>query len=374
MTAPSIDAPPPTAAPPAWVYVVIAGLLAAMGTGTTMLVQAYHAEKSARAEAHYQRGRVLAESAELGAATAELRAAVTLDRGNTDYALLLARTLADAGAAREAQTYLDGVLASDPTDGRANLAQAGVLRALGDHEAAETYYRRAWFGVWAEGQQQRALVGFDLAEYLLDRDETTRAIGVLSQLAGDMPDAPAPLVRLGTLLLRAGQPADAVAPLQRAVEHDPRHAGAWHALAEAHFESRSFATARLAALRATDLAPGDARARQLADVSGAVLALDPSQPRLATRERLRRWQQLLSLAVDALDDCVGPDEDEAPDPLRAQARTLLALRVTALDEELVLPVVEQVWQTRLAACPDTPSAFAPVGLVLAGLASMEQPR
>jgi tetratricopeptide (TPR) repeat protein len=359
--------PSSTPGPPAYIYVLVLALLGLTFAGTTMLVQGYHAEKSARADDHFIRGRVLLDSGDAAGGIAELRAAVALDRGNAAYARLLAQALAETGAAREAQTYLDGVLQRDPTNGEANLTQARVSRALGEDESAETYYRRAWFGVWPQGQQQRALVGFELADYLMERGERMRAVGVLSQLAGDMPDAAALHVRLGTMLLEIGQPGDAIAPLERAVEREPEHGGAWHALAAAHFAHGDYATARLTALRATELAPEDETARQLAETSGAVLALDPSLPRLATRERLRRWQDLLALAVDALDACDPPAEADVPSPLRAQAATLLLLRVTALDEELVLPVVEQLWQERLARCAETPPEFLPVGLVLEAL-------
>jgi len=367
------DHAPSTPGPPAHVYVVVLAVLAAMFAGTTWLGREYHDTKAARADAHFTRGRVLLDAGDADGGITELRAAVTLDRGNPDYARRLARALIAAGAPREAQTYLDGVLAADPTSGLANLTQAQVARALDDPEAAEAYYQRAWFGVWSEGQQQRALVGFELAEYLLSRGETTRAVGVLSQLSTDMPDAPRLLVRLGGLLLEAGAAADAVPALERAVERDAENAEAWRTLASAHFVTRNYATARLAALRATELAPEDGDARRLADTSAAVLRLDPGQPRLATRERLRRWQLMLQLAAEAFDACLAQPEDP-PGPLRAQANTLLALRVTAVDEEVVLPVIEQLWQARAARCPVVPEAFTALSLVLDALASREAAR
>lgn len=362
-----------TAPPPLHVYVVVLVVLAAVFAGTTWLGQHYHASKASRADTHFTRGRVLIEAGELEQGIKELRAAVTLDRGNADYARLLARALAAAGAPREAQTYLDGVLARDPTSGIANLTQAQVARALDDAEGAEVFYQRAWFGVWPEGQQQRALVAFELVEYLLTRGETTRAVGVLSQLSTDMPDAPGLLVRLGALFLEAGAAVDAIPPLERAVERDPENADAWRTLADAHFTTRNYATARLAALRASELAPDDAGARLIASTSDAVLNLDPGQPRLATRERLRRWQQILALTVEAFDACFG-EEEGPPMPVREDAAALLALRMTELDEEVVLPVVERLWQARAVRCTELAPEYDTLALVLASLASRERPR
>jgi tetratricopeptide (TPR) repeat protein len=365
--------PATTPGPPWHVYLFVALLLAAILTGTTLLARHYQMEKTARSNAHFARGQVLVATGELEAGVAELRAAVALNRGSGVYARVLARALADAGAPREAQTYLDGVLARDPTSGIANLTRAQVLRTLGDTDGAETYYRRAWFGVWPEGQQQRALVGFELAEYLLDRGEIARAIGVLSQLAVDMPATVSLFVRLGALFLQAGAPADAVPPLERAVQADPDNAEAWHTLAEAQFGGGQYATARLAALRAIDLVPDDQEARRLAEVSAAVIALDPGQPRLATRERLRRWQQLLALAADAFDACV-PEPGDALAAAVDRARTLRALPVGSLDEELVQPVVEQLWRARTAECPDVPPEYEPLSLVLTSLGTRESAR
>ncbi len=361
----------PATGPPLHVYVLVLTLLAAVFAGTAWLGQQYHGAKAARADGHFTRGRVLVEAGQLEPGITELRAAIALDRGNADYARLLARALAAAGAPREAQSYLDGVLALDPTSGITNLTQAQVARALGDSAGAEVFYQRAWFGVWPEGLQQRALVGFELAEYLLGRGEDVRAVGVLSQLSTDIPDSPELLVRLGALLLQAGAAGDAVAPLERAVERDPEHADAWRTLADAHFATRNFATARLTALRATELAPDDQDARRIADTSAAVLALDPSQPRLATRERLRRWQQLLALSAAAFDGCV---IDAEPGRLREQAGELLALPIARIDEEVVLPVIEQLWQTRASRCDEWPAEYDALALVMASLASRETPR
>jgi predicted Zn-dependent protease len=370
---PRLDPPVTTPGPPLHIYVLVLLALAVAFASTAWLGQEYHAAKTARADAHFTKGRVLVEAGDVEQGITELRAAIALDRGNPDYARLLARALAAAGAPREAQTYLDGVLARDPTSGIANLTQAQVVRALNDPEGAEAFYQRAWFGVWPEGQQQRALVGFELAEYLLTQGEAPRAVGVLSQLSTDMPDTPELLVRLGTLFLQAGAPTDAIPPLERAVEQDPEHADGWRTLAEAHFATRNYATARLAALRATELAPGDANAERIAEVSNAVLSLDPGQPRLATRERQRRWRRLLELAVEAFNTCVGESES-APRLVREEAARLLDLPLAALDEEVVLPVIEQLWRDRGARCPDLPPDDHALSLVLESLASRETPR
>jgi tetratricopeptide (TPR) repeat protein len=372
-SAPVSGPPMTTPGPPLHVYVLVLLVLAGAFAGAAWLGQEYHASKKARADAHFIKGRVLVDAGDLEQGITELRAAVTLDRGNAGYARLLARALAAAGAPREAQTYLDGVLARDPTSGIANLTQAQVARALEDSEGAEVFYQRAWFGVWPEGQQQRALVGFELADYLLTRGDAARAVGVLSQLSTDMPDTTDLLVRLGALFLQADAGSDAIPPLERAVARDPDHAEGWRTLAEAHFTMRNYAAARLAALRATELAPDSADAARIAQVSRDVLSLDPLQPRLATRERLRRWQRILDLSVDAYDACAR--RAEGPDvPAREEAVTLLALRVTALDEETLLPVIEQLWEARNARCEDVPPEYQALSLVLASRALREPPR
>jgi predicted Zn-dependent protease len=138
---------------------VVLGIAALAATAIT-LTRYYHAARKAHAEVHQARGEAEAAAGDVPGAIVELRAALALNRHAPDYVLTLATTLLDANRPREAEPYLDEVIAADPTSGPANRARARAAQALGRPDA-DRYYQRAYFGAWPlEMQSARLAVGF----------------------------------------------------------------------------------------------------------------------------------------------------------------------------------------------------------------------
>ena len=80
-------------ASPARAYTAVAVLLVAMFTTTTTLARYFHEEQQTRSETHFARGTSLVGAGDRDRGIVELRAALSLDRGNAAYALVLATAL-----------------------------------------------------------------------------------------------------------------------------------------------------------------------------------------------------------------------------------------------------------------------------------------
>ncbi|MGE3274771.1 MAG: tetratricopeptide repeat protein [Vicinamibacterales bacterium] len=360
-------------AAPSRAYTAVAVLLVAMFMTTTTLARYYHEEQHARAQDHFARGSTLVDAGNLDQGIVQLRAALLLDRGNADYALILATALLDAGHPREAETYLDDAIREDPTSGPANLVRARVARALGDAET-DVYYQRSYFGSWpADARDQRLAVGFELVEYLLALDARERAHAVLAQLAAETGRDPDLDLRVGRLFLDANGAADAIPLLMDATEQRPDDAAAWSALAEAQFEEFNDTAAARAAARAVALDPRDMTAARIADVARSSVGLDPSQPRLRATERTRRARQLVELSRAAYEACVpAPAGDAPPDPLVDEAARALNRRTRpAPDNDELVELATRLWDARTARCPDVDPDVEALQRVLSRLAGRE---
>ncbi len=84
------------------------------------------------ANARMREARVLRAMERLEESRAALEAAVSLDPGSARLRYELAKTLAEAGAAAEADTVLGAVLALEPDHADATMLRAGIAASLGD--------------------------------------------------------------------------------------------------------------------------------------------------------------------------------------------------------------------------------------------------
>jgi tetratricopeptide (TPR) repeat protein len=128
--------------------------------------------------------------------------------------------LVDEGRFPEAVAAYESAFAADATDARALARFARAAVYLADAlPAGETAAKERWFGVAAERAEQAARLAPD------DPDahfEIARALGRLAQYRGVLAS-----------LHLAGRVAES---LERAIELDPDHAGAWHARALFHHQ------------------------------------------------------------------------------------------------------------------------------------------
>ncbi|MGQ0736293.1 MAG: tetratricopeptide repeat protein [Acidobacteriota bacterium] len=329
------------------VVVALAALLAA----ATTLTAYYHAARHGFAQEHFDEGRALLAAGDRARGIVELRAAVSLDRSNAAFALLLAEALLADGRAKESQTHLDDAMRADPTSGPANLLRARVERALGD-DRADMFYQRAFFGSWpAEALGERLETGFTLAGYLLDKGDRERARATLAQLTAEAGSDPARALRIANLLTLAGAPTDAVPLARRGVDADPRNPTAWGILAEATYGAGDDLAAQRAAATAARLDRDNPRWPHLAYVTGRTLALDPTRPRLRFAERQRRARGLLELVMADAVQCAGAGVSEPKEGSQADAKALLSRGDRdRLEGEPFLELALRLWQDRPPEC------------------------
>jgi len=138
--------------------------------------------------------------------------------------------LADAAArAQDPQTAAGAILRLadlKPTDPVAQIRAASLLLLAGRYEDARD---RAMMAVESDGDDANAHLL--LAQALAALHDATRSENELREAVRLAPDAPEPLVALGSFHWAAGKTADAEAELRKAVALDPQHVAANQALA-----------------------------------------------------------------------------------------------------------------------------------------------
>ncbi|MGE0554053.1 MAG: tetratricopeptide repeat protein [Gemmatimonadales bacterium] len=338
----------------------------------TTLARIDRDEIRAEATAHFEDGRRLIAAGKYREAVDRLRTAAFLERGNRDYRLTLAEALAGAGKPADAEAQLDEVLREHATWGPANLAMARTLVLEGRLPEATSYYHRAIYGQWNDGDaaERRVSARFELISLLVREDSQQELLAELLPLLDEAPDSLPLRKELGHLFVVAGSPTRAGAIFREILRQDPEDPDAHAGLGEAEFARGNYRSARSALLTARRLAPDDSSiVRHLARVE-RVLALDPTRRGLSRDEQLRRSFTLIELAARALELCTGPS---TPVEIRAmldsaQSRLERHQRLRGASYEANLDLAERVWTARQSTCSSPAAADDPVSLVLARLA------
>lgn len=275
-----------------------------LSTTAAVLARTYHTRRAERAVHAFSEGRTKLAQGRTVDAVAALRASVALDPSQLPSRLELANALVSLGRPNEATSYLRDVLRDDPVNGPANLAMARIQRSLGRLADAESFYYRAIYGLWGPDEQAaRVDVRMELIALLRETADRTRVRSELTQLANAFPgDLPLQL-RVGRALMDSGYPDDAAAVYKAVTERFAQPGTAFEGLADAEFARRNYVAAFDAAQHALTLHPTDPHARARRDLAGAILALDPTLPRLSNRERSVRLRNLMTLARARLSSC-----------------------------------------------------------------------
>lgn len=343
----------------------------------TFLAGLERADAAAEARRLFAAGRRLAAEGRNRDAAERFRAALGLARGERTYQLALARALLAAGRPAAADTVLAELLAKDATDGPANLMMARVLRAEGQIPRAVSYYHRAIYGRWSgDAAPERVRARFELIELLAQREAPKE---LLAELLAAEIDAPADLRTrkwLGRLFIQAGSPARAADLFRAILRKHPGDADAYAGIGEAQFAMGNYRAARANLQQAARLDPGNSEIRARLAACEEVLALDPLQRGLGLDQQYRRSLRLVELALDTLENCVGPTPpasvqalaDSARRRLRHPARAAIARREPD-GFESNLDLAERLWELRTIACGRPAGASRdPLGLVLAKIA------
>lgn len=293
-------------------------------TVTTVATRAFRATREARAAREASHGLAELQAGRADRAVAALREAVALEPEHAPHRVALGEALIELGRLDEAITYLQGVLRADPVAGRPNLIVARAHRAAGRAADAERYYYRAVYGRWPSADDpERLQARLELIALFEEEENRERVRSELTQLAAAFPGDATLQVHAGQSLLEMGFPADAARVFEAMTTRFRDPGAAWTGLARARLATGDHAGALSAATRALAIDASDSPAVGVRKQASAVLALDPTLPRLSTRERQARWQRFASMVRDRLAAC-------ASQPLSGDAERLVALGETLL--------------------------------------------
>ena len=267
------------------------------------------------------------------AAINDLHSALAFSPDDRSLEIELATALAEAGRTREAQTYFNTLLEGEPGSGIINLELARLTARQGNTQAAIDHYQAAIDGTWnGDGYVRRQAIRLELTQMLIADDLLPEARNQLLITAGNAPEDHGLQLQVGGLLLKAGDPSDAMDVYKKAARARPTRLDGLEGEAQAaagqgrYLQAHSFLTAAMGESGfKTQPEPVRAAVHQALDEADGILALYPG-------DQLSPWVRAGRIAHNA-----------------------------------------QLAQARLAACPATPAAAAPTTKqqqqILSGLAA-----
>ena len=303
-------------------YLLLAGLIvviAAFFSLTTFAAHAYHRKQERFGESWYRRGEQALQQSRPSQAVDDFRNALAYSRDNEPYRLRLAQALMADNRPQEARTHLLILWDKEPGDGTINLELARLAAMWGDTRQAVRYYHAALYGVWVdEPMAHRWQIRFELSEYLLQRNtiqDTKDAQAELVALAAELPPQDAAgQTRLGTLFLRTGLNARAVAAFRAALATEPNLMPALKGASEAAFRMGEYETARHYLLPIVAQDPKDQSALEMLNLCELVPKLDPFARGLTAREQARRAVHDFQVALVRAEKCAASTASPASQP------------------------------------------------------------
>ncbi len=188
---------------------ILVGLsIAVLFVADTFLARTERTESRVEAARLFSEGQNMLRQGDNAAAIERIKDAIEIERGNRDYQRTLAQAQLAAGKAADAETTLNALLASDSTDGPANLIMARVQVKQGQFPEAISYFHRAIYGQWPDdAAANRLRVRFELIDLLAQRDSKEELLAELLPVEDQAPRDLQARLRMGRLLLQAGSPA-----------------------------------------------------------------------------------------------------------------------------------------------------------------------
>ncbi len=341
-------------------------------TTTSFVVRAWKTGRYDRAEDHFQRGNRASRQGDNEEAAEQYRAALSFTPGDPKFRLALALALMDLGRLDEAEAHLGELREMDPTNGVVNLAMARIAVRQRKWDDAVLHYHRAIFGFWPDQpEQNRIQARFELVDLLSNHGRKKEALAELLELAGDAPDDPDTQRRIANLVLANGAPRNAADIFQSIVNNSPNDAAAWHGLGETQFLLGDYLSARNSFHRALRWNAKDEAARKRAAECDEIVSLDPTLPKLSSRQRYERARDLLLRNRTGLDDCLtsnGAANAQGPSDLSEAADALLKATSRRRSEEDALKVLntaQDMWKSWESRCPTAARSDEALSLVMA---------
>jgi tetratricopeptide (TPR) repeat protein len=339
----------------------------------TFLARTERTESRVEAARLFSEGQNFLRQGNDAAAIESIRDAIEIERGNRYYERTLAEAQLAAGKTADAGVTLNALLASDSTDGQANLIMARVQEKDGQFPEAISYFHRAIYGQWpGDAAANRLRVRFELIDLLAKRDSKEELLAELLPVEDQAPRDISARVRMGKLLLQAGSPPRSADVFRGILQEAPGNAAARAGLGEAEFAQGNYRAAQRDFQSALRLTPNDATIRQRLDLCNELVTLDPTLRGLDPAERLSRSRKLLELAVDDVTQCTGQNPSAEMRVLLDDAANILKARSSPARQsataESNLDLAEQMWQFRAKDCAQPPVKNSPLALVMDRLA------
>ena len=360
---------------------LLAGLIvviAAFFSVTTFAARVYHRKQEQFGTVWFERGEQALRMARPAEAVEDFHNALAYSPDNDLYRLRLAEALMADNRPREARSHLLSLWEKEPGDGTINLELARLAAMWGDTRQAVRYYHAAIYGVWLdEPTAHRWQIRFELIQYLLQRNtlqDTKDAQAELVALAGELlPQDTAGQMRLGTLFLRAGLDARALAAFRTALTAQPNLMPALQGAGEAAFQMGEYQIARHYLLPVVAQNPGDQHSLELLNLSELVIKLDPSERGLPSQKQARRALHDFQLALTRAQKCVPaavPAEASSGGDLATlvqQARSMkLTQKALATDPHALERTIDLVFKLEKAAAQCGPPGLEDKALALLG--------
>jgi len=353
---------------------ILVGLsIAVLFAVDSFLARTERTESRVEAARLFSQGQNFLRQGNSAGAVESIKDAIEIERGNRDYQRTLAEAQLAAGKAADAEATLNALLASDSTDGRANLIMARVQVNQGRFPEAISYFHRAIYGQWpGDAAANRLRARFELIDLLAQRDSKEDLLAELLPVEDQAPRDLNARVRMGRLLLQAGSPLRAADVFRGILQEAPANAAAHAGLGNAEFAQSNYLAAQRDYESALRLTPNDLAIRKRLDLCDQLLTLDPTVRGLYPEDRLSRSRKLLELTVDDATQCSGQNPSAEMRVLLEEAAKALKHRSSAdrqsATAESNLDIAEQMWQFRGKDCTQPPAKDSPLALVLDRLA------
>jgi tetratricopeptide (TPR) repeat protein len=282
---------------------------------TQYLVNLHRDTEAALAVRWFQRGEQAMQANLPAVAADDYRTALSYHRESTQYRLRLAQALLAANRLVEARSHLLSLWEEEPANGEVNLTLARLYVRRGDYSNAVRYYGNAINGVWDDApRQERVATRFELAHYLMRRNQQAQAQAELMALQADGPTDPADQLRLANSLLQVNEPKRAVEAYDAVLARDSKSAQAWLGKGEASLAQGNFIEAERSIANAVNIDPKLDDAGQQLELVRQALRLDAALRGLSLDERSRRVAEAFQIALKRLSSCATQQGYTLTDP------------------------------------------------------------
>lgn len=320
----------------------VLGLVIAFGI-TGFAARLYHGRRAELARSWLDRGNVELKAGRAAVALSDFRAALVYAQRELSpeeqqqFELNFVQALIATGNTDEARTYLLDMWDRVPGNSPVNLELARLASRMGNDADAKRYYNGAIYGVWDEKAgdvlRRRMDARLELYRYLMDHGEKTEAQSELLATAAAIPPDASMHALVGRLMLRSGQPQQALDQFNQALRLGSRNYEAMSGAGEAEFQlgndreairylenaTREDALQKRRPGSQADLATRESEQAQVTQelaIAQATLVLDPGRLGLDPMERAQRAIRAYDAAVTRIESCAKEHGIALPEPSR----------------------------------------------------------